>query len=714
MLITSALGLDFETYGGVDLPTHGLHRYTSCSTFRPLIAGTSQYVDRAILPGHTRFDFVASDSAVADLRHMIKEHQYIVAHNAGFEQRTLETMGIKVASERFIDSAVVARALGAGSSLEAAAPQLLGVDKMEAGKHLIKLFSIPGVYQETNGSREFDPAIVADHLTEWQQFKEYCDLDSLLGLRIGLRAQEFDGNEIWNQAVTMDMNNIGWPVDVPLVEEMQRRYLDNIEQAEHDFRQTYGAHDLNLNSLKQMKEWCEARGIKAKSFDQKAVEKMIAAIGKKLDAFDAGTSAPAPSQYENYCEVLALLETKQVIGGSSLKKLQVILDTTGKDMRLKDQYIHIGAGQSWRTTGRSVQMQNLKRLGGAPADMSELDDPANEWDNEQLAANLRQTFTSSHEQGRLIVGDFKSVESRGLAWLACADWKLEAYRQGKDMYRVLAADMFGKSYDLIPEKGEERQAGKVGELSCGYQAGSDAVQSFAAGMSIKMTEAEAADLVRSWRATNPEVVDLWARLNQCLQEVVAEHQAGHRTKVGQGFMVEVMACSTPASLLKQHPKGATSILVRVIDQHGSVFLERYFHGCYMRGRNICYYKPSMRKTGDLWSSHFINPKTKQLQWYTIYGGKLTGILTQSFCRELFFRSLRQVHQWTKGIDNVDLIGQFHDEIVLDWHPLLVGSDHRQVTLEGAEYMLNQYMSDASGIPGFPLEADIKHDYRYTK
>ena len=47
-------------------------------------------------------------------------------------------------------------------------------------------------------------------------------------------------------------------------------------------------------------------------------------------------------------QVRALLHVKQVLGGSSLKKLQVILDTTGEDGRLHDQYLHIGAGATYR------------------------------------------------------------------------------------------------------------------------------------------------------------------------------------------------------------------------------------------------------------------------------------------------------------------------------------------------------------------------------
>ena len=124
--------------------------------------------------------------------------------------------------------------------------------------------------------------------------------------------------------------------------------------------------------------------------------------------------------------------------------------------------------------------------------MELLDDPANEIDNGTLAENLRQVFWSEDPQGALIVGDFSSVESRGLAWVAGADWKTEAYRAGKDLYKVQAASIFHKPYEAITK--DERQTGKVGELSCGYGAGAGSVLRFAAKMGIEMTDTESGGL----------------------------------------------------------------------------------------------------------------------------------------------------------------------------------------------------------------------------
>lgn len=689
------IGLDFETYGAVNLLDHGLERYVSDASFRPLIA--SVYFKTNAVPRHRNFDWVHND--FDDTTNALREvlgSKTIVAHNAGFERRVLQRIGIDLPADRFVDSAVFARAMGAGGRLEAAAPQLLNVDKLEDGRRLIMLFSVP---QKEQASLDFDTTLPDQHPEEWALFFTYCQIDAELSFKLAQLAFKqgiLTDKERANCAVTMEMNQTGWHVDVAVVEEMQRRYLENMEVALAEFHSRHG--EVNLNSLKQMKEFCNVRGIKASSFDEKHVAKMLERITQKISG---GTLKPLVKQ--NYQEVVALLETKQILGGSSLKKLQVILDTVGHDGRLRDQYLHIGAGQSFRTSGRSVQMQNLKRL-AQPRDMLELMDDESEWTNEELALNLRQVFTASHPQGALIVGDFSSVESRGLAWLAGEQWKLDAFTNGQDVYKVGAAKQFVVPYEQVTK--DQRQFGKVGELSCGYQAGPGAVQMFAANMGVELSEVEASKLVSDWRNANSSIVALWELMDTALREVIEGGRIISNFPLRHSYVWELAKINTPASLTQQHVN-AQSIAMRVYDRNGNVFLERVFHGCYMRGNSICYYKPSERKTGDLWSSHFVDPKTKQVKFYNIYGGKLAGITTQSFCREIFFDALCNVHDYVKDDEHLHLVGQFHDEIVLDWAP---GGAR---TLEDAKAMLEMAMTSTS-VPQFPLGAEIKHDYRYTK
>jgi hypothetical protein len=164
--MSTLIGLDFESYGALSLPRYGLHRYINNATFVPLLAAVAWWEDTTCM------------SMLVDLTEDYpNRHTYlrellagnvITAHNAQFEQAVLSRMGIDIPSDRFVDSAVLARAAGAAGKLEAAAPQLLGSDKLEVGHDLIRLFAIPGRYQEESGSLAFDPRICTDHPDQWE------------------------------------------------------------------------------------------------------------------------------------------------------------------------------------------------------------------------------------------------------------------------------------------------------------------------------------------------------------------------------------------------------------------------------------------------------------------------------------------------------------------------------------------------------------------
>ena len=699
------IGMDFETFGAVDLPKRGLDNYVKDPSFQPLICSVAQ---RGAPP--VTYDFVFHPERdrkafkYALNSYVQNGDLHFAAHNSGFERAVLGQMGLRSVIPLLEDSAVVARMMGAASSLEAAAPQLTNINKLEVGKELIQLFSVPN---DRNGGRPFTAdEIQADTelWDKWQLFKEYCEQDAVASRELCQQYQSVATHQEHQlEWLTYRMNQVGWAVDLDRVREMKLRYEENTAQIASDFMTRYSiTSDTFLNSTPQMQTWCAERGVKTRSFDVEHIERLWTRLNKRM-----ASMGPFNPRYADYSAVLDLLQTKRELGGSSLKKLQVILDLVSPDGRLRNQYMHVGAGQSYRTTGKGVQMQNLKRLSSHLLDMELLDDPANEIDNGTMAENLRQVFWSEDPQGALIVGDFSSVESRGLAWVAGADWKTEAYRAGKDLYKVQAASIFHKPYESITK--DERQTGKVGELSCGYGAGAGSVLRFAAKMGIEMTDTESSELVNNWRETNPETVDLWRALNEALHMFV-ETKNLQQIQLANGLRLELSPCLTPSSLQKQHP-GAQSMKMDLYAD-GRWFMERTFHGLYRRGKDICMYKPTDRKTGALWKSHYRDPKTGVTVFYKLYGGKLTGILVQSMCRELFFHSLDSLSTSLILVSNAKIIGQFHDEIVVEWAP---SSEAGALSLEAVQAVMSRCMSKPpQGFSGFPLEADIKHARRYIK
>ena len=697
------LGLDFETFGTRDLTKVGLYNYMEDPKFTVLIAGTcSEYGGNHGADGFLNFLDKPEESR-EKLFDLLNESDEVAAHNAAFEAGVLRHLGAPKEFElKLVDSAVIASCLGAGRSLAQASAQLRSINKMEEGKAFIKRFCIP--------HKDFDfecPTMEKiqsdqDMASEWMVGIQYCELDAHLSASLvakyGMPFREAD-----YYRVTQSMNQLGWHVDLPAVQSMKYRYEENLEAILADFQdQCDPNQELNLNSLPQLKAWCAARGVRATSFDEKHVEKLLRTVDKRLRTI--GTANP---KYHQYWEVFRMLETKQALGGSSLKKLDTILQQTGEDGLLRDQYLHCGAGQTYRTTGRGVQMQNLKRLSSL-IDMSKLGDLNIKYTNEELAENLRQVFTSRYENGLLFVGDFSSVESRGLAYLAGEQWKLDAYAQGKDLYKVLASKIYGVDYDEITS--DQRRTGKVGELACGYGAGAGAVQTFAEKMGTPMSEAEAGQLVKDWRAANDSVVDLWHTLDDLLRSFATSGERASAQVAGNRFILTLRPMTTPGSLYDLHP-GCHSMVMELWERSssGSVILERVFHGVHLRGRDVGYYKPGATKNGPLWVNTFRNPKTGLTEHYKLYGGKLTGILTQSFCREIFFLVAVELYCWTKKYSGTQLIGQFHDELVVD------------VDMDKFEFVDPKNIKDAihtvmtaSPFPDFPLEAEVKYDYRYIK
>ena len=711
--------IDFETWCELDLSVVGSAAYIEHESFTPTLVSLSRRTMMGLVTTKV-LDLLPSCPAIeANLKELYVFLQEIgvhpehagtdlkvnntsncLAHNSEFEAQIIRKLfGVQVS---LLDTAVLARMAGLSGGLDAATEQLLQKGKLKGHRELKKKFATCPKVPEWEDVKS-DP--------DWDKYREYAARDSELlfhlekGVRDTLMGDLTYGNKS-QQALTDLMNRRGWFVDLEEVELMSLRAQLNTRRAQEEFFTKYfqpGEPRINLNSLPQMKKWCVSKGVRVDSFAADQIVKTIKRINKARPNPDPNTQA-----------VLDLLHLKQELGGSSLSKLEVIKRMVSKDGRLRNQYLHCGAGQSRRTTGTGVQMQNLKRL-GLQIDMDDLSDLSVEFTNEALADNIRQLFQAEDPRGMLIVGDFSSIESRGLAFLAGADWKLQAYRDGKDAYKVNAVKFYGVRYeDVTPE---QRKFGKVGELSCGYNAGPAAVQSFAEGMGVNLNPQQAAEIVTQWRDANPEVVQLWKKLDDALRKCLQTGASALRLDSAH-IWIHFKAVASPDSLLAIKP-GAKDINIQVMTAMDRVpDFTRVFRGAYFKGSQIVYHKPSAAVNSAPWSDTFMDPKTKQRRNYTIYGGKLTGILTQSFCREIFFSVLERVEKHFSQYANTKVIGQFHDEIVVEWSPPNKTLEHTGVVpymyYERAVGDLKKLMSPLSGFGSLPIEADVHGAHRYIK
>lgn len=730
------IGLDYETWSDVELggkEARGLPNYIASPNFKVLCASISTP------EGEATFDFVfgvyrseyngvEECDAKAALKEAITvvEQGTIIAHNASFERAVTKWLYPDFDPYRFQDSAVDASIVGAERKLEVASRQLTNTGKLESGAALIQQFCVPNEYYP-NGPT---PELIEQHghMDDWLEFIHYCEVDAKAGLEIRRVAREITERfhpgllelEAQRERATWDMNQAGWGVDLDLVEKFRQRSWANGIIAQRAFNvvdENGETVEINFNSHQQLRKFCEARGVKYKSLDKyhlpgvlSRVKKRIAKLEEELKDGEYPTLRRELGRLE---EVEMLLETKAEIGGSTLSKLPVIQRLVSEDGILRDQYMHVGASQTYRTTGRGVQMQNIKKLDGEIRDTATAYDFQTHWSNGDMAGQLRQVFRSRHPDGEIIVGDFAGVESRGLAYEAGEEWKLETFRKGLDVYKVLVTRFIpGLAYeDVTPEL---RPRGKYSELSCGYQASGKAVQDFMFRLGFSISIEDATQNVNDWRNACPAIVDYWYLLDNLLKDSVMSGMALSGT-IGNGLSVHVTPFALPS--IQEVEPGAMSLCLQ-IKVNGQPYVTRFVHGAHFRKGKLCYYKPakSLGPKG-LW---LVVDETRSAKksaelgrevelYYSIYGGKLSGIFTQSLCRELFFDSLLNLRELLKDCPNAVICGQFHDEINVDWWPEEDGWTKEQV-----KSAMQKAMTDVRVLKNFPLDVEVKSAYRYIK
>ena len=702
--------IDFETSSKTPIKVTGMGPYFESPDFQVLMLGVAVLMRNGDIL-HAAFgvepDYHLFRSALQALIHF-RTPTY--AHNSEFEMATLARLeaaspeALKGASELLIlDTAVLARIYGAHSKLEWAGLQLTDQAKLTtSGKRFIDTFCL---------GQELTPEYLREHLHIWSEGLEYVANDAVVSLVIARDYDDLSWDEWENFKITSLMNRNGWKVDTDLLDRMK-------VQSEHNSAMTLSAwHDtykplnargepLNIKSWQQVKHYIEARG-----FDCPATDKItLAKIRKRAERRLAGRTTPI--DVLNSEEVIALIDTKAELGGSSLSKLEAIRNRLCQDNRIRYQYVHAGAGQTFRTSGVGVQMQNLKRLGKGVIDLADV----SRLSNTQLADNLRQLFTAESEYDSLTVCDLSGIEARVLAWVAGEQWKLDAIKEGLDLYKLLAMDLFYVGYDQISP--EQRSDGKVGELGGGYGMGGPALQSYAEKMGVDRTEEQCVQIIGTYRKKNQKIVNLWYMLNDAVIHALRDTQRIDVRTLSLGVpegSCEVTFTARPETPQLDAVMAGTQQLrmdVKIFDDGGVRVHEffRIWRGAYLSqgkfGTEVTYHRtPVSPSKHKLWVDHSIDSDTQEKYTNKLYGGRLTGILIQSIAREIFFFMLKEINMNMPGLK---MVGQFHDEVVIE----VRAPSHSQAVM-GAQIRLEDLMS-TSPSSELPISSSASSDYRYIK
>ena len=166
----------------------------------------------------------------------------------------------------------------------------------------------------------------------------------------------------------------------------------------------------------------------------------------------------------------------------------------------------------------------------------------------------------------IIDADSAQIEARILAWLSEQDDLTEAFENGEDVYKIMAAAIYAKSVDEVTK--EERFVGKTTILGAGYGMGAIKFKSQLKTFGTDISETEAKHIINVYRQTYPSIPTLWNQAQKCLEAIVTHNssQMGRNDVLyfdptKEGFML-------PNGLWQRYPN-----LKRVVDAQGKTQYE---------------------------------------------------------------------------------------------------------------------------------------------
>ena len=653
------LSIDIETKSSVDIGKAGLYKYAQSEDFEILLfAYSPDYGPVQVI------DLTAGEQIPEDVMTALRQPEVIKhAYNAAFEWYCLNRAGYDTPLGQWRCTMAHGLYCGYTAGLDATGkavglPQ--DAQKLSVGKALIRYFCVPCRPTKSNGGRTWN---LPRHAPEkWELFKTYCGQDVVAEQEILRRLEQFPmpAEEQHQWELCVRMNAYGVRVDTELIS--GALYVRQMSAG----RLMDEAIDItslgNPNSDKQLSAWLEDNGVLVENLQKATVTEMLE--GELPDT------------------VRRVLEIRQQLGKTSIKKYEAMDTAKCKDDRIRGLTQYYGANRTGRWAGRMVQMQNLPRNYIKTLDYARNLAKSRNHDGMQLLygsvsdilSQLIRTAFIPSEGRKFVVADFSAIEARVIAWLAGEQWVNEIFATHGKIYEATASQMFGVPVEKIVKGNPEyalRQKGKVATLALGYQGGPPALISQGA-LRLGLTEEELPDIVQRWRQANPRIVDLWRKVDMAAVTTV---------QTAQPQAIQGLIFSLEADILY----GQTFLTVRLPS-----------------GRKLYYPRPFLKENqfGKMAVHYYaVGQATKKWGVESTYGGKMTENIVQAIARDCLAVTL----------DRIDALGlqvvfHVHDEVIID-APMNVTVDEicdlmaepipwaPGLILKGAGFESSYYMKD---------------------
>ena len=489
------LFVDIESYSSVDISKAGAFKYIESPDFEILLLAFA-WNDEPV----RMIDFMTGEG-LDELQDVISGLQDVgtikVAHNSAFERAAFHRQfGHYMPPEEWEDTMILAAYNGLPMSLDAVGAALqLKDQKIKEGTLLINYFSKPCKPTIANGGRTRN---LPEHAPDkWERFSEYCRRDVEVTQAIYKRLKHYPVTDFERQVWALDarINERGVLVDLDMVEAAIK--VDESFRAEHleEMRRLTGLE--NPNSLMQLKEWLyAAAGLQCETLRKADVAELITDVSDST--------------------VRRVLELRQLLGKTSTKKYEAMVNAAGEDHRVRGLTQYYGAARTGRWAGRLIQLQNLPQ--NHLDNIGEVREIAKAGDLEGLEllfdsvpdtlSQLIRTALIAKPGHTFLVSDYAAIEARVIAYLAGEKWRMEVFANGGDIYCSSASQMFKVPVVKHGVNGHLRQKGKIAELACGYGGGPGALKAFGADK-MGLTEEEMTEIVTQWRLASPTIPKLW-------------------------------------------------------------------------------------------------------------------------------------------------------------------------------------------------------------
>lgn len=670
--------IDYETFSEADLPKVGHYRYAEHESTEILMCS---YHREEWAEDDIRIWVPAEGEPMpADLTEIFTDQStIIVAWNAPFERAITSNClpMFNVPISRWRCAMVDAMAVGFPGKLEQAGPAA-GLPeelfKQEGGRKLINKFCKPRKPTKKNPAVRWLPSAAPE---EWATFKAYCrqDVRSETAIWKKLATWRLPSVEQRLWEIDQEINDRGIQVDLELARAAHEMGIAHREKLVAQAQELTGLD--NPNSTKQLIEWLNSQDDfdpdeddEVKDLRKKTVEKILG----RDDLEDVTRK---------------VLELRQQIAKSSLKKYETILRATCDDGRIRGTLQFYGANRTGRWAGRLLQVQNLPQ--GIIEDVDLLrvtrdlvkarayDELCFMFGFDQIPnvlATLIRSCLISANGTRLVVADLSAIEARVTAWFAKCEWRLEVFRTHGMIYEASASQMFKLPFqefiDYKKRTGKHhpyRKKGKVSELALGYQGGENALVTMGA-LEMGLKREELAPMVEAWRAANPEIAGvkppgkdypeggLWRDVEnaakKCLNTKTRQEVAGCVIRYAGGMLVITLPSGRHLHYLKAYfGTGGPSPLKQ-------------------KKKQICY--------------KGVDQKTKRWGLLNTYGGKLVENIVQAFSRDILREILFALDE--AGYHPIMLV---HDEAVFE-------ERHGMGSLQEVLAAMSQPVRYALGLP----------------